>query len=104
MTGITSPFRLFPPEIALRLGMTLVVTAVSILVTYAIPLISDASSRQKFLFSASLAVLTFYSIESNSTMRMVFSLIGLLYVILFPIAIGYIGFRELAIKGVYFDT
>ena len=37
-------------------------------------------------------------------MRMVFSLIGLLYVILFPIAIGYIGFRELAIKRVYFDT
>lgn len=98
MTDITFPFRLFSPEVALRVVMTLVVTASSILVTYTIPVISDASSRQKFLFSSSLAVLTFYSIESSSTMRMVFSLVELLSVTLFPIAIGYMSFRELAIK------
>ena len=101
MSGIFPPFSVFQSEFATNLGIALIVLSVSILSANTVPFMDTDNRGAEISFL--IAILTFYSISVNPELQKLFLIGGLLYLALFPVVVGYIGFRELVISGVYFD-
>lgn len=100
---ITSPFHMFSPANAFALGIALVALSFSIIVTNLLTPTSDRSKEQRVVLAFSLAAITFFGIRSSVTLQKLFSYFALVLVVLFPIVVGYVAFRELVLQGVFYN-
>lgn len=89
---------------ALTLGISLVVLSVSVLLLRALSLTVELNHREQRVLASAFTVAAFYGLKTSATLRAGIAWIGLLYVVGFPVVVGYVGFRALVIKGVYFDA
>ena len=92
---------MFSPATVFALGITLITLSTSIIASYMLTPMAEINSRQRGLLAFGLATMTFYVIRSSLLLQQVFSYLALVLVILFPVIVGYIGFRELVLQGVY---
>lgn len=104
MADIVSPFEVLSHPASLTIGIALIVLSTSILITHTSPIPSTVSRRERVIVALAFATAGYFGIVGSQLLREAFSFVALLYVVLFPILVGYLGFRELVIKGVYFDA
>lgn len=100
---VTSPFHMFSPANAFALGIALVAISTSIIITNVLTPTTGISQQQRLLLSFSLAAMTFYGIRSSVVIQQLFSYLALALVVLFPVVVGYVGFRELVLQGVFYN-
>lgn len=102
MVDIKSPFAVLPPEIAFNFGITLIAISISIIVTYSLELDITSTQKQQFIFSSAIGILVFVSVNSSPLIQQISGYLTLVMVILFPVIVGYLGFQELVLKGVFY--
>jgi len=100
---ISSPFHMLSQENAFALGIALVALSTSIIMTNVLTPTSDISQKQRAVLAFSLTVMTFFGIRSSMTLQQAFSYIALVIIVLFPVVVGYVAFRELVLQGVFYN-
>lgn len=102
MADIESPFTFLPPTIAFRLGITLISISLSIIITYSFNSDINTTRNQQFVLSTLIGIVVFLSVSSSVLAQQIFSYVALIIVVLFPVIVGYLGFQELVLRGVFY--
>lgn len=100
---VSSPFQLLSQAEAFALGIALVTLSTSIIVANVLTSIAAFNQQQRAVLAFTLAVMTFYGIRSSVHLQQIFSYLALLLVVLFPVVVGYVVFRELVLQGVFYN-
>lgn len=100
---MASPFHILSPANAFALGIALVTLSTSIIMANMLLPSTGVSQKQRTLLTFSIAAMTFYGIRSSMTLQQIFSYIALILVVLFPVVVGYVSFRELVLQGVFYN-
>lgn len=100
---ISSPFKIFSPAVAFALGIALIVLSISIIMVNVLTETAAISSEKQALLTVMIAAMTFYGIRTTAPLQQLFSYVALGFVILFTVVVGYIGFRELVLRGVFYN-
>lgn len=93
--GIPSPFELFALETALTVGIALVLLSFVIFFIGVSPLSEGPSRGARTLVGLSVFVLAYFQLTQSSRLASIFSAIALAYLLMFPLGVTLLGYKQL---------